>query len=97
MGVEFEEEHYLKDALVRPDFYIPSARLSIEINGRNHYYPLSTRYSNFFNFKSKLLKIHNYNFTHLNSWKLEGFINNDNRDGIKDLLGKTIKTYTEKV
>lgn len=87
----------MQDALARTDFYIPSARLSIEINGRNHYYPLSTKYSNFFNLKNKLLKLHNYNFIHLNSWKLEGFINNGNKDGVRDLLEKTIKTYTEKV
>ena len=79
--------------MVNPDFYLPSCNLAIEINGRNHYYPMSTRYSNFINFKYKLLRMHRVNYLSLNSWVLEGMIND--KEKIKDLLSKTIATYSQ--
>lgn len=90
MGVHFEEEYNSEETLSSLDFYIPEARLAIEINGRNHYYPFSTRYNNFTNFKSKMLKSSGYQVFHLNSWKLEGMMNNP--EGVKELLRKTIDT-----
>ena len=83
----------MEDALFKGDFYIPSAKLVIEINGKSHYYPYSTRFNNFFNFKNKLLRNNGYNILHLNSWKLEGMLKDQERKGLKDLLTKTITTY----
>ena len=74
------------------DFYIPKAKLAIEINGRNHFFPYSSRFNQFTNNKHKLLIANGHNIMHLNSWTLEGL----NKESIKldDLLNKTITTYT---
>lgn len=56
MGIDFQEEYHDEETLLSLDFYIPDSRLAIEINGRNHYYPFSTRYNNFTNFKTKMLR-----------------------------------------
>lgn len=96
MGVEFAEEKMLEDALFKTDFYIPQAKLAIEINGRSHYYPYSTRFNNFFNLKSKILRNKGYAILNLNSWKLEGMLRDPERAGLKDLMTKTIATYTQK-
>lgn len=93
MGKEYKEEELLEDALYKADFYIPKARLAIEINGKSHFYPYTTRFNNFTNMKMKGLKQAGYNILNLNSWMLEGFILNNNREGMKDLLTKTITTY----
>ncbi len=85
----------LEDSLYNTDFYIPKAKLAIEINGKSHFYPYSTRFNNFTNMKMKGLKQSGYNTMNLNSWVLEGFIHGNNRAGIKDLLTRTIKTYEE--
>lgn len=66
---DFNEE-FLVDKLFKVDFYVPSAKLIIEINGRNHYYPYSTKFNQFTNFKHKLLISKGYNIFHLNSWVL---------------------------
>ena len=55
MGKEFMEEHSLEDALFKCDFYLPKAKLAIEINGKSHYYPYTTRFNNFSNLKMKSL------------------------------------------
>jgi very-short-patch-repair endonuclease len=94
MKQEFKEEHLLTDCFVRPDFFLPQANLAIEINGRSHYYPMSTRYNNYTNLTTKLLRMNGHNILHLNSWVLEGMM--ANKDGIKDLLTKTINTYSQK-
>ena len=96
MGKEFKEEFMLDKALFKADFFIPSANLAIEINGKSHYYPYTTRFNNFTNLKMKSVRGSGYNLMNLNSWILEGFIRNENREGLKDLLKKTITTY-EKV
>jgi hypothetical protein len=90
---EYNEEYLVEDALFKTDFYIPSAKLAIEINGKTHYYPYTTRFNNFTNLKIKTLRQAGVNVLNLNSWTLEGFIRNDNRNGLKDLLQKTITTY----
>ena len=90
---EYNEEYLVEDALFKTDFYIPSAKLAIEINGKTHYYPYTTRFNNFTNLKMKTLRQAGVNVLNLNSWTLEGFIRNDNRNGLKDLLQKTITTY----
>lgn len=56
MGKEFNEEFLLEDSLYRSDFYIPKAKLAIEINGKSHFYPYTTRFNNFSNMKMKGLK-----------------------------------------
>ena len=66
----------------------------IEINGKNHFYPYSTRYSNFFNMKTKILRNNGYNIMNLNSWKLEGLLKDPARVGLKDLINKTVATYS---
>ncbi len=93
MGKEFIEEHLLEDALFKSDFYLPKAKLAIEINGKSHFYPYSTRFNNFSNLKMKSLYHEGYNVMNLNSWTLEGFIKHENRAGLKDLLSKTISTF----
>ena len=93
MGKEFNEEHLLEDALFKSDFYLPKAKLAIEINGKSHFYPYSTRFNNFSNLKMKSLYHEGYNVMNLNSWTLEGFIKHENRAGLKDLLSKTISTF----
>lgn len=94
----YNEECLLEDTLVSPDFYIPEARLCIEINGRNKFYPYSTRYNNFLNFNHKLLKKRDYNTSMLNSWKLEGWMKYDEgKTHFKDILSKTIEDAIEKV
>lgn len=90
---EFNEEYLVEDALFKTDFYIPSAKLVIEINGKTHYYPYTTRFNNFTNLKMKTLRSSGLNVLNLNSWVLEGFIRNENRSGLKDLIQKTITTY----
>jgi RAP domain len=90
---EFHEEYMLEDSLFKVDFYIPSAKLVIEINGKNHFYPYSTRFNNFTNMKSKTIRANGHGLMHLNSWKLEGMLKDDSRAGLKDLLSKTIATY----
>ncbi len=71
---DFVEEHLLEDALFKCDFYIPKAKLVIEINGKSHFYPYSTRFNNFSNLKLKSIYHEGYNVMNLNSWTLEGFI-----------------------
>jgi very-short-patch-repair endonuclease len=90
---EFSEEHLLEDALFKCDFYLPKAKLAIEINGKSHFYPYSTRFNNFSNLKMKSMYHEGYNVMNLNSWTLEGFIKHENRAGLKDLLTKTINTF----
>ena len=90
---EYNEEFLIEDSLFKADFYIPSAKLAIEINGKTHYYPYTTRFNNFTNLKMKTLRASGVNTLNLNSWTLDGFIRNDNRAGLKDLLSKTITTY----
>lgn len=96
MGVEFREEMMLEDALFKSDFFIPKAKLLIEINGRSHFYPYSTRFNNFYNLKTKIIRSKGYAVLNLNSWKLEGMLRDPERVGLKDLLTKTIATYTTK-
>jgi very-short-patch-repair endonuclease len=93
MGKEFKEETLLEDALFKCDFYLPKSKLVIEINGKSHFYPYTTRFNNFSNLKMKSLYHEGYNVMNLNSWTLEGFIRNDNRAGLKDLLSKTVTTF----
>ena len=57
MGKEFKEEHTLDKALHKTDFYLPKANLAIEINGKNHFYPYSTRFNNFTNLKQKFYRV----------------------------------------
>lgn len=90
---EYKEEFMLEDSLFKTDFYIPSAKLAIEINGKTHYYPYTTRFNNFTNLKMKSLRANGVHVLNLNSWTLEGFLRNDNRAGLKDLISKTITTY----
>lgn len=90
---DYNEEYLLEDSLFKTDFYIPSAKLAIEINGKTHYYPYTTRFNNFTNLKMKTLRTQGHNVLNLNSWTLEGFIRNENRAGLKDLINKTINTY----
>ena len=69
----------------------------MEINGKNKFYPYSTRFNNFTNLKYKTTLANGYNLLNLNSWKLEGFIKyDDGKDRLRDLLTKTIKTYEER-
>jgi very-short-patch-repair endonuclease len=93
MGKEFKEETLLEDALFKSDFYLPKSKLVIEINGKSHFYPYTTRFNNFSNLKMKSLYHEGYNVMNLNSWTLEGFIRHDNRAGLKDLLMKTVTTF----
>jgi hypothetical protein len=90
---EYNEEFLIEDSLFKADFYIPSAKLAIEINGKTHYYPYTTRFNNFTNLKMKTLRASGVNTLNLNSWTLDGFLRNDNRAGLKDLISKTITTY----
>lgn len=96
MGIAFEEEKLLNDAIFKTDFYIPSAKLAIEINGKSHFYPYTTRFNNFTNMKNKVVRGVGHNILNLNSWTLEGMLKDEERKGLKDLLQKTIKTYQDK-
>jgi very-short-patch-repair endonuclease len=82
MKKDFVEEHLLEDALFKCDFYVPKAKLVIEINGKSHFYPYSTRFNNFSNLKLKSIYHEGYNVMNLNSWTLEGFIKHQNRAGL---------------
>eukprot|EP00347_Sterkiella_histriomuscorum_P023621 403333962 len=94
----FREELYLEDSLIQPDFYIPKSKLCIEVNGKNKFYPYSTRYNNFTNFKHKIALHNDHNVVHLNSWKLEGMMKyEDGRKNLTDLLTRTIQTYEDKI
>ncbi len=86
----------MEDALFKADFYVPSAKLVLEINGKSHYYPYSTRFNNFSNFRNKLIRSNGYNILHLNSWKLEAMLREENRKGLKDWITKTINTFEGK-
>ena len=90
---DYKEEFLIEDSLFKADFYIPSAKLAIEINGKTHYYPYTTRFNNFTNLKMKSLRASGVATLNLNSWTLDGFLRNDNRAGLKDLISKTITTY----
>lgn len=96
MKVGFEEEKMLPAALFKADFYVPQANLAIEINGKSHFYPYSTRFNNFTNLKNKMIRNNGYNILNLNSWMLEGMLRDPERKGLKDLIQKTVKTYTDK-
>ena len=93
LKIKFAEEEVLEGALHTADFYIPSAKLTIEINGVNHFYPYSTRFNNFSNLKNKLIRNNGQNVLNLNSWKLEGMLKDPARAGLKDLITKTVATY----
>lgn len=56
LGIEFKEEHFVEDSLCTSDFYVPKADLLIEINGRSHFYPYSTRYNNYSNLRAKITR-----------------------------------------
>ena len=94
----FEEETYQLDGMIRPDFYVPKARLMVEINGKSKYYPYTTKYNNFLNLNHKLTLQNNFNVIYLKSWVLEGMMQaDDGKDQLKDLLAKTIETYKASV
>lgn len=97
LGIAFEEEKMLDNAIFKTDFYIPSANLVLEINGMNHYYPFSTRFNNFTNLKNKVLRGTGYSIFNLNSMTLEGMLKDPERKGLKELITKTVKTYTDRV
>jgi len=96
LGKEFHEEYMVEDSLFKADFYFPSAKLAIEINGKSHFYPYSTRYNNFTNLKNKTFKLNKHNLLNINSWKLEGMLRNDNKSSLKDWISKSIATYEAK-
>jgi len=50
------ESEYKIDGLFKSDFYVPSARLNIEVNGMQHFYPYTTKFNQMTNFKYKTLK-----------------------------------------
>lgn len=57
-GIEtgyFQEEQKVGH-LFRADFYVPEARLIIEINGVQHFYPYTRRPNQYTQFKTKLLR-----------------------------------------
>lgn len=87
-------EEYKVDNLFRGDFYVPKAKLVIEINGQNHYFPYTSKFNQFTNFKHKILIKNNYNIMHIKSDKLEGLSKDPHR--LDDLLSRTIETYTKK-
>lgn len=77
------------------DFFVPKSKLCIEINGMNHFYPYTKKFSQLTNIKHKVLLKENFNILHLNSWYLEGLKND--KENLIDLLSKTIATYEKKV
>lgn len=92
LGIEFQEEELLQDVLYKPDFFIPSLNMAVEINGISHFYPYSSRFNNFSNTKNKILKSHGYGIVHLNAWKLEGLLKYNNAAGLKEFLAKSIES-----
>lgn len=83
----------------KADFFIPRARLFIEINGRQHFYPYTLRPNQFTQFKMDMIlhgALHNqkgecepYQLLHLNAPMLEGLSNNPEK--VYDMLKKVVK------
>ena len=59
LGESNGDDFYLQESLVeqyRCDFYIPNARLVIEINGKEHFYPYTYKKNQFTLVKTKMLR-----------------------------------------
>lgn len=88
---KFEEELFIEDTLHSPDFFIPSKKLCIEINGQNKFYPYSSWKNNFLNFKTILTMKSGYRVFNMNSRKLEGLTKSEEgREKLNSLLQRII-------
>lgn len=78
------------DAMWRSDFYVKSAKLIIEVNGNNHFYPYTTRKDQFTNFKQLLVIASKYNLLNLEPGKLMGLTMNGETKNIDSLISRVI-------
>jgi len=90
--------------MFRTDFYVEYARLIIEINGVQHFYPYTRKPHQFTQFKNKVLRgnqkqqtsnISTYNLINLNTHLLEGL--SKTPENLESLLRKTIDDYKSKL
>jgi very-short-patch-repair endonuclease len=90
--------------MFRTDFYVDYARLLIEINGVQHFYPYTRKPHQFTTFKNKVLrgnqKQHSsnnstYNLLNLNTHLLEGL--SKTPENLVSFLRKTIDDYKSKL
>ena len=91
---QFTEEQLIEDALVTGDFVLPKEKIVFSVNGRNAYYPQSTKFNNFTSLKNKLLRVNNWSMVPLNTWKIDRMMTS--KEQIRELLQHLIKTTMEK-
>ena len=90
-SAEVFKEHRLEQMFL-VDFYIPSKRFVIEINGRGHFYPFIGRKDNPTNLKSKMLRswsykdplLQGYSLLNLNTGMLSGLAKDETK--LQDLI-----------
>ena len=95
----FWAEEQVIENIFKTDFYIPSVRLCIEINGQTHFYPYTlSKQNQITNFKQFMLKNSgdlqersSYNVLNLNSRILNGLMKEPKN--LKSMLERTIKMY----
>ncbi len=96
---DFWVEEKVIEGIFKTDFYIPSVRLCIEINGQTHFYPYTlTKPNQTTNFKQFMLKNNgdlqersNYNVLNLNARILQGLMKEPKN--LKSLIEREIKKY----
>jgi hypothetical protein len=54
---QFYQSEVAVDGLFRSDFYFPSLRMVLEVNGVDHFYPYVSQSCNYTNFKTKILNL----------------------------------------
>lgn len=82
------------DGLYSADFFVPSKKAVIEINGDLHFYPYTTRFSNTFILKQNLMKREGFKLVNLNMSILKGLSKNPEK--VENLIAKKFQEFSER-
>ena len=82
------------DGLYSTDFFIPSKKAVIEINGDLHFYPYTTRFSNTFTLKQNLMRREGFKLINLNMSILKGLSKNPEK--VENLIAKHFREFSER-
>ena len=96
VGSDFEEEKFVDDILHSPDFFVPSKKLVIEVNGRSKFYPYTDHKNNFLQFKTKLIVKSGYRVLNLNSWRIDAWSRSeDKQHKLSEVIERSLNPSTE--
>ena len=95
MKVTFTEDELIKEAMVKATFYVPEAKLVLNLNNKLCYYPYTIKFNNILNINKKLFSMNNYSVFNINAWRLMGV--NNNREGTKAMITRAIEHAKERM